>query len=198
MVIAVQLVPLVQQATKAPPAPPVLTVHKEHEAQPAQPARLVQLAVSVPMAQLDSGVQLVQPATREILGQLESPAKLVKLVHAETRVPWAKVVRRGLMVKLVKRDSEAQLAQLAQPDQRVQMVFKAWLGSKDTLAKTRALAPQVPRANKEQLVLLETQVLLALKAPMELMGLMDREVLSEHAAIRARKVLQVPKEPRVP
>lgn len=146
---------------------------------------------------MDSEALLVQPATKEILGQLDSPAKLAQSVHAETRVPWAKVVRRGLMAKLVKQDSEAKLAQLAQPDQRVQMVFKAKLGSKDTLAKTRALAPQVPQEKKEQLVLLETQVLLALKAQMELKAFLAREVLSERAAIRALKVLRELKEPRV-
>ena len=77
------------------------------------------------------------------------------------------------------------------------MVYKAWLDSKDTLVKTWAPAPQASQANKEQLVLLETRVLLVVKALMELKAFLAHEVLLERAAIRARKVLQVPKEPRV-
>jgi hypothetical protein len=101
------------------------------------------------------------------------------------------------MVKLVKPDSEAKLVSLAQLDQQVPMVFKAKWGSKDTLVKTGAPAPQVPQANKEHMVLLETLVLLVLKAPMELKAFLEREVLLERAAIRARKVILAPREPRV-
>lgn len=119
MVIVVPLVPLVQRATKAPPAPPVLTVHKEHKAQQARRVLLGWAAVSAPMVQSDSRVQLAQWATREIPGQLDSPAKLAQSVHAETQVHRAKVVRLGLMAKLDKLESEAKLAPLVQLDQLV-------------------------------------------------------------------------------
>ena len=74
---------------------------------------------------MDSEALLVQPATREIPGQLDSPAKLAQSVHSETQVLLPKPVRLGLMAKLVKLDSEVKLAQLAQPDQQVPMVYKA-------------------------------------------------------------------------
>ena len=152
--------------------------------------------VLVPIVQSDSEVLLVQTATREIPGQLDSLVKLERSVHAETRVPLAKVVRRGLMAKLAKLESEAKLATLAQLDQQVQMVYKAKLGSKDTLVKTRVLVPQVPQVKKEQLVLLETPVLLANKAPSELMGPMDHEVSLECAEIQVYKVLRDLRAPR--
>jgi hypothetical protein len=78
------------------------------------------------------------------------------------------------MAKLVKQDSEAQLATLVKPDQPVLMVYKVWLDSKDIPAKTWALVPQASQANKEQLVLLETLVLLVLEAQMERKAFLER------------------------